>query len=124
MNTQKKHTPQPPAFQKRKKTIKGLQRILGLNAEMPSKKNMGIITLLVITFIIYISNSYIAEHKAIEINKLTKENKELRAEYILLSNKVTFCGSQSELAKRLLTKNLKEAVTPPNRITKPAAKQK
>ncbi|PIE88168.1 MAG: hypothetical protein CSA04_03315 [Bacteroidetes bacterium] len=84
----------------------------------PSKNAVFLSITLCILGIIYIMNAYKAEKKAIEINKLTVENKELRAEYLLLKSKMMYYSSQGNLARKLQERGIKEAMNPPTKITK------
>ena len=67
-----------------------------------------------ITFLafIYIANNYYAERKIREINKLRKELKEIRYEYITTKSKLTELTKQSQLAKRLDHTGIKESTDP------------
>jgi len=99
-----------------------IRRILGLSSDAPSMGITKIISYGALLAIVYIFNSYLAESKAIEINKITKENKQLRSEYILVKSKVMYYASQSELTKRLASERIKEATVPPQKISKKEVK--
>ncbi len=61
---------------------------------------------------IYISNNYYAENKVRQINKLRKELKELRYEYITSKSKLMNLTKQSQLAGRLKNTGIKESTDP------------
>ena len=61
---------------------------------------------------IYISNNYLAENKAREINKLRKELKELSYEYITTKSKLMNMTKQSQLAEKLQPAGIKESTDP------------
>lgn len=100
----------------------GVRRILGLSSDAPSMGITKIIGYGTLLAILYIFNSYLAESKAIEINKITQENKQLRSEYILVKSKVMYYASQSELTKKLASECIKEATVPPQKISKKQVK--
>lgn len=70
--------------------------------------------LIFIAFIafLYIANNYLAENKVREINKLRKEIKELRYEYITSKSKLMNLSKQSQIAKKLNNKGVKESTDP------------
>jgi len=61
---------------------------------------------------IYISNNYYTETKIREINKMRRELKEMRYEYITSKSELTNLSKQSQLAKRLSDKGVKESTDP------------
>ncbi len=63
--------------------------------------------------ILYITNGNIADKKIREINKLNKELKELRSEYIITKSELMFLSKQSEIAKRAKPLELKETTQQP-----------
>jgi hypothetical protein len=75
--------------------------------------------LVFITFLafVYIANNYYAERKIRQINKLRKELKEIRYEYITTKSKLTDLTKQSQLAKRLDHTGIKESTDPIKTIT-------
>ena len=66
--------------------------------------------------IIYIANSYEAERIIIESDRIKKELKELRYEFITTETELTSISKQSEVAKRLYPTGIKESTTPPCKI--------
>jgi hypothetical protein len=72
------------------------------------------LTLLVI---VYIGNTHYSEKTIREADKLNRELKELRSEYITLRFDLMFKSRQSEVAKNVVALGLKEPVTPPKKIT-------
>ena len=61
---------------------------------------------------IYIANNYYAENKVRNINKLRKEMKELRYEYITSKSKLMNLSKQSQIAKKLNNTGIKESTDP------------
>ena len=70
--------------------------------------------------IFYIANTHYAEKTIRQSDKLTKEIKELRSEYITIKSDLMFRSKQSEVAQRLLQKEIKPLTTPPKKIVVPA----
>jgi hypothetical protein len=68
---------------------------------------------------IYIANNYYAEAKIRDINHLRKELKEINYEYITSKSKVEELSKQSQLAKRLEEKGIKESTQPVKTIRVP-----
>jgi cell division protein FtsL len=66
--------------------------------------------LLFMTFLafIYIANNYYAENNIREINKLRKDIKELRYEYISVKTKLLQIEKQSQIAKKLEKSGIKK----------------
>lgn len=64
----------------------------------------------------YIYNSHRAEKNVRHLDDLTREVKDLRAEYITLKSEHMSAGKQSDVAKRLEIFGLEELNTPPSRI--------
>ena len=83
-----------------------------------SLKQAPFIFFLSLMALLYISNSYYAEKKIREINKVNNELKELRSEYITSKSKLMFITKQSEVAKAAETMGLsiKESIVPPGKI--------
>jgi hypothetical protein len=68
---------------------------------------------LVFIGIIYIMNGNIADKKIRDINKLNKEIKELRSNYIITKSELMFLSKQTEVAKRVEPLGLKETTQQP-----------
>ncbi|MCC6251251.1 MAG: hypothetical protein IT238_02175 [Bacteroidia bacterium] len=68
--------------------------------------------------IFYIANSYYAEKKIRQINRVTNELKELRSEYITSKSELMYVSRQSQIAKSAQNMGLqiKESLTPPNKL--------
>lgn len=75
--------------------------------------NIKYFILLIFIGLIYITNTNIADKKIRDINKLNKELKELRSEYIITKSELMFLSKQSELAKRVEPLGLKETTQQP-----------
>ena len=61
---------------------------------------------------VYIANNYIAEDKIRKINKLTKELKEIRYEFITTKSKLGELSKQSRLATKLKAQGISESTEP------------
>ncbi len=79
-------------------------------------KQIPFALLLAFLALIYIGNSYFAEKKIRKIEKMQRELKELRYEYISTKSEVMHATRQSELAKQLASKGIKESMVPPGKI--------
>lgn len=64
----------------------------------------------------YIGNRHFAEKHVREIEKLNKELKELRWEYMTTKAELMFRSKQTEVAKQTELFGLKESVIPPKKI--------
>jgi len=76
-------------------------------------RNISFFLFLAILAVIYIYNGHYADKTARNINKVSKELKELQYEYKTLKSEVMFRSKQSELAKAVEPFGLKELVVPP-----------
>lgn len=83
-----------------------------------SIKQAPFVMFLTIVALFYIANSYYAERKIRQINKINNELKELRSEYITSKSKLMFVSKQSEVAKtaEVMGLPIKESTTPPGKI--------
>ncbi len=118
MNRFKEHRKEKQPDSRKKSFATHMRKAMGFTSQRPSKNAVVLSITLCILGIIYIMNAYRAEKKAIEINKLTNENKELRAEYLLLKSKRMYYSSQGNLARKLQERGVKEAMNPPIKVTK------
>ncbi len=64
----------------------------------------------------YISNRHYAEKNVREIDKVSKELRELRSEYMTTKAELMYRSNQTEVAKRLEHTGIKEAKVPPKKI--------
>lgn len=71
-----------------------------------------------LTFIglLYIANSYYSERTLREIDRVTKEIKELKPEYISTKSELMIKSNQSQVAKAVEPIGLKESNVPPIKI--------
>ena len=65
---------------------------------------------------VYIANSYYAEKTIREIDKTNNELKELRSEYISTKSDLMLISKQSEVAKAVISMQIKESIVPPKKI--------
>ena len=63
--------------------------------------------------IVYIYNGHYSDNTIKDINKTSKELKELQYEYKTMKSEVMLRSKQSELAKAVAPLGLKELITPP-----------
>ncbi|PUZ27468.1 hypothetical protein GA0116948_103261 [Chitinophaga costaii] len=66
--------------------------------------------------LIYIANTHLTEKKIWRINKLDKEIKELKWEYISLKSELMFNSKMSEVGQKVSDQGLKPLITPPQKI--------
>ncbi len=66
--------------------------------------------------ILYIANTYYAEKKVIEIEKVKRELKELRSESISIESRLMYYSRQTEVMKRIIPYGIKESLIPPKKI--------
>jgi hypothetical protein len=71
---------------------------------------------LVFVGLLYISNSYQAEHTIREIDKLNKELKSLKTDYITGKSELMFLSNQPEVARLVESHGLRESVVAPVKI--------
>jgi hypothetical protein len=65
---------------------------------------------------LYIANSYYAEHTVRDIDKTEKELKELRSEFITGKSELMFRSKLSEVASVIQPINIKESTSAPKKI--------
>lgn len=76
-------------------------------------KNIPFFLFLAVLAVIYIYNGHYADKTVRNINKVSRELKELQYEYKTLKSEVMFRSKQSELAKAVEPLGLKELTSPP-----------
>jgi hypothetical protein len=76
-------------------------------------KNVPFFLFLAVLAVIYIYNGHYADKTVRNINKVSRELKELQYEYKTLKSEVMFRSKQSELAKAVEPLGLKELTSPP-----------
>jgi len=76
-------------------------------------KNIPYFLFLSLLAVLYIYNGHYSDNTIKDINKTSKELKELQYEYKSLKSEVMFRSKQSELAKAVEPLGLKELVQPP-----------
>jgi hypothetical protein len=76
-------------------------------------KNIPYFLFLSVLAVIYIYNGHFADKTIRNINRVSKELKELQYEYKTLKSEVMFRSKQSELAKAVAPSGLKELIVPP-----------
>lgn len=79
-------------------------------------KLMPFILFLTLLIVFYIANSYYAERTIRNIDKVKKEIRENRAEFISVRSEMMFRSNQSQIAKAVVPLELKEATEPPKKI--------
>lgn len=97
---------------------KSLQQLLGGTFLTRDRAVSLLPFLFFLTFIaiFYIANTYLAEKTIREIEKVKKEVKELRYEYITTKSELMFHSKQTQVAKSLESTGIKESTTPPQKI--------
>jgi hypothetical protein len=71
---------------------------------------------IIILGVFYIGNTHWVERTVRKIDKLQTEVDELRADYTSLKADYMFASKQSEVAKKVKSKGLRESKTPPYKI--------
>ena len=66
---------------------------------------------------IYIGNRHLAERNIRDIDKISKEVKELSWDYKTTKAELAYKSTLTEVAKRADTRGIKESVQPPHKIT-------
>ena len=108
--------------EKKKKSFASSRRFLkllnvfGLVEKGLLMKVMPFIFFLTGIGLIYIANSHVADKNIREIDKTTKEIKELKSEYTITKADLMNKSIQSAVQKEVLPLGLKEAMVPPKKI--------
>jgi hypothetical protein len=112
--------PRPKKKKKKKENpvLKGVLSVLDGTILTRDKvvRNLRFLFYVMLIAILYIANSYYAEKKVIEIEKIKKEIKELRSENITTKSRLMFYSRQSEVVKRIGPYGIKESLIPPRKI--------
>lgn len=87
-------------------------------------KNIPFFLFLSALAVIYIYNGHYADKTIRNINKVSRELRELQYEYKTLKSEVMYRSKQSEMAKAVAPLGLKELVTPPVVLSNPAPAKK
>jgi hypothetical protein len=87
-------------------------------------QNMPFILFLSALALLYIANSHLAEKKIRRINKLGREIKELKWEYINVKSELMFRSKMSEVSKSVEPLGLKQLNAPPQKIVIQQAEKK
>ena len=66
--------------------------------------------------LLYISNRHFAEKNVRQIDRINKELKEYKWEYVTAKAELMYQSNQSEVAKRVAPMGLKESTVPPKKI--------
>jgi hypothetical protein len=98
--------------------------VVGIFSKDMLLKVMPYIFFLTLIALVYIANSYYAERTVRDIDKVTKELKTLRTEYISGKSDLMFVSKQSEVAKAVAWQGLKESVEAPKKIIVEPSKEK
>jgi hypothetical protein len=85
-------------------------------------KNIPYFLFLSVLAVLYIYNGHYSDNTIKDINKTSKELKELQYEYKSLKSEVMFRSKQSELAHAVEPLGLKELVQPPMMLKDSAGK--
>ena len=88
----------------------GLKRWLNYQSIV---KQLPFFLFLALLAVLYIFNGHYADKTIREINRITREVKELKYEYITVKSEVMFRSKPSELVKAVEPLELKEVVDPP-----------
>lgn len=107
-----------PLARKKKSSNKFLKalNVFGLLEKDLMIKVLPFVFFLTFIALVYIANSYYAEKTIREIDKSTKELKELRSEYISTKTELMNKSKQSQIAVSVLPMGLKESRVAPRKI--------
>lgn len=107
-----------PVTRKKKSSNKFLKalNVFGLLEKDVMIKVLPFVFFLTFIALVYIANSYYAEKTIREIDKSTKELKELRSEYISTKTELMNKSKQSQIAVSVLPMGLKESRVAPRKI--------
>ncbi|MFH0866590.1 MAG: FtsL-like putative cell division protein [Bacteroidota bacterium] len=108
----------PERKQRNNPVLKGVQSVLDGNvlARDSVLKGIPFVFYAALLIVFYIANTYYAEKKIIEIEKIKRELKELRSENITSKSKLMYYSRQSEVIKRIEPYGIKESLIPPRKI--------
>jgi hypothetical protein len=87
-----------------------------LNAESATKA-LPFVLFLAFLGMVYIANRHLAERNIRDIDKITKEVKELSWDYKTAKADLAFKSTLTQVAKRVDTLGIKESMQPPQKIT-------
>ncbi|MBR4155940.1 MAG: hypothetical protein IKU01_04450 [Bacteroidales bacterium] len=79
-------------------------------------KNFPFVIYVVALSMLYITNIYVAEDVNREISRLKAQTENLHVEYVYLKSEITSVTKQSNMARMLKDKGIKESVEPLKRI--------
>ncbi len=94
----------------------GMVNIIGKVDKQMMFRIMPFIFFLMGLSLVYIANSYVAERTIRDIDKTSKDIKELRSEYISVKSELMFKSRQSQVAKEVLPLGVKHLTVPPKKI--------
>jgi Bacteriodetes cell division protein (FtsL-like) len=102
----------------------GMVNIIGRVDKQMMFRIMPFIFFLMALSLAYIANSYVAERTIRDIDKTSKDIKELRSEYISVKSDLMFKSRQSQVAKEVLPLGVKHLIVPPKKIILKSAPEK
>lgn len=107
-----------PKIKKKRPVLKGIHSII--NGTFLTRnsviKSLPFLFYIAFLAILYIGNSFYAEKKVMQIEKIKKELKELRSESISVKSNLMYVSKQSEVIKRVGPYGVKESLIPPYKI--------
>jgi hypothetical protein len=108
----------PKKKRKANPIVKGVQSVLDgtILARESVLKSVPFVFYIALLIVFYIANTYYAEKKIIEIEKIKKELKELRSENITSKSSLMFYSRQSQVIKRIEPYGINESLIPPHKI--------
>ena len=112
---EKKETPVKKVPGKGRRFIRALN-VIGLIDKQSLVRFMPFVFFLTLLAVIYIGNSYMAEHTIRQIDQTEKDLKELRSEYISGKTELMFRSKQTEVAAAVAPLGLKESTVAPRKI--------
>jgi len=79
-------------------------------------KNVMFFIFLFFLALVYIGNNFVSQSKVKKIDSISKELKDLHDQHISTKSDLMYFTKRSEVAKRLRSRNIKEATKPPYKI--------
>lgn len=98
-----------------RKFIRALN-VMGLIDKASLIRFMPFIFFLTFLAVIYIANSYVAENTIRNIDRIERDLKELRSEYISGKSELMVKSKQTEVAASVASTGIKESTTAPRKI--------
>jgi hypothetical protein len=120
-NVIKKQAPQKPARKEKGQVASFLSSMLDgtILTKEKVESMLPFFLFLASLAIVLIFNTYYAEKKAREVERLRTDIIELRLRYITTKSELMVLSNQTEVARRLKSRGIEESMVPPRQLTLP-----